>query len=150
LENVIDGVVITFNDSSESMTLERELKESRNELKEVKNELKGSTHMLSTLIEQLDAGVVAVNRGLTVTLINGQAERLLGRDRAELEGKNLFEAFPDGATLDHKLVDALRRRTALSFETALGGLAGTYKVQLHPDPVSEGLLLTFAPVTDQR
>ncbi|HTM46779.1 MAG TPA: chemotaxis protein CheB, partial [Polyangiaceae bacterium] len=150
LENVIDGVVITFNDSSESMTLERELKESRNELKEVKNELKGSTHMLSTLIEQLDAGVVAVNRGLTVTLINGQAERLLRRDRAELEGKNLFEAFPDGATLDHKLVDALRRRTALSFETALGGLAGTYKVQLHPDPVSEGLLLTFAPVTDQR
>jgi two-component system CheB/CheR fusion protein len=146
LDNVIDGVVITFNDASESIALEQELRQCRGDLKEVQAELAAARAVSRTVAEQVEVGVVGLTRGLTVTLLNAQAERLLRRERSELEGKNLFEAFPDGSLLDHHVADALRKKTAMSFETELAGLPGSYKIQLHPEPNSDGLLVLFNAV----
>lgn len=52
---------------------------------------------IETIFNSISDGVAAVDTDWRFTYLNAEAERLLQRSREELLGRNLWEAFPEGA-----------------------------------------------------
>lgn len=107
VNNVIEGVVMTFVDITARKILEETLKESELQL--------------SSIINQAAAGVVKLDLEGRCLLVNPLYCRIAGRSRQELEGMRLLElSHPDdlaeNTRLFYKLVDD---KQAFEFETRL-------------------------------
>jgi two-component system CheB/CheR fusion protein len=74
LENMIDGVVITFTDITISRTLETKLKES--------------LALYQAPFEKIGEGIMFQNAGGDVTFVNGAAERILGIPRERMQERS--------------------------------------------------------------
>lgn len=107
VNNVIEGVVITFVDITVRKALEETLKESERQL--------------SAIINQVSAGVVKVDLEGRCLLANPLYCRITGRSREELNGKNLMElSHPDDVAENTRLFDMLvKDKKAFERETRL-------------------------------
>jgi two-component system CheB/CheR fusion protein len=109
---------------------------------------------VADLLENLQAGVIALNHDLAVTALNPAAERILDRTRHQVVGRGLFDALPAarGSTLDHKLNEALRERAPLTFDARLDGApqAIPYTVRVFPQRRADGLTLLLEPGPGER
>jgi len=74
LENMIDGVVITFTDITISRTLEAKLKES--------------LALYQAPFEKIGEGIMFQNAGGDITFVNGAAERILGVARERMQERS--------------------------------------------------------------
>ena len=89
LENVIDGVVITFTDITVAKTLEAKLQESE---KESHNLLDSMVHGFAVFEVVVDGS--GKPSGFRVVSVNPAFERLLGVKGADLIGETVEEALP--------------------------------------------------------
>ena len=62
---------------------------------------------IETIFNSISDGVAAVDTDWRFTYLNAEAERLLQRSRAELLGRNMWEAFPEGG--DSTAFEAYRK-----------------------------------------
>ena len=105
--------------------------------------------LTNTLASITDA-VFAVDRNFNLTYLNPEAERLLGRERAEIVGKNLWEEFP-GAREDlfgAEYVRAMSENKAVSFEAYFPPLEAWFSVRAFP--AEDGLVVYFQDITEHK
>jgi len=71
------------------------------------------------ILESMSDGFISMDKQLVVIYFNKAAEKMLGRSREEVLGKNLFEAFPEakGSLFEEKYKEAVKTKKQRSFET---------------------------------
>ncbi|HEX8790614.1 MAG TPA: PAS domain-containing protein, partial [Polyangiaceae bacterium] len=90
------------------------------DLKRAAEERSRAAERIGGILEAIDDAFISLDEELRVTYFNAVAERLFARKRADVLGKSLFDAFPTaGAPLETKLREAMRARSAASFEGEL-------------------------------
>jgi PAS domain S-box-containing protein len=89
---------------------------------------------------------------LVVHYFNKAAESMLGRNRNEVIGKNLFDAFPEakGSTFEKKYTEAVRTKKQMSFEAyfEIPPYANWYDVKVYP--TKNGISVYFLVITEQK
>ena len=85
------------------------------------------------------------------TFVNLQAERLLGRTRAELLGRDIWAEFPAalGSTFEQEYLGAVRTGQPAAFDAYYPPpLDGWYEIRAWPTP--DGLSVYFREITERR
>jgi PAS domain S-box-containing protein len=107
---------------------------------------------LAGVLEDMSEGFIELDPRLVITFFNAAAERLLERDRREVLGANLFEAFPQArdSILQEKLREALRSRAPSAFEAELDGAGESSRLQIRLQPKASpaGIAVFLGRVTD--
>ncbi|HEV7800292.1 MAG TPA: PAS domain-containing protein [Burkholderiales bacterium] len=102
------------------------------------------------ILESITDGFFAVDREWRFTYANRQAQRILGRTRADLLGKALWDAYPGlaGSDFEGAYVRTMTQRVASSFTSYYPDHDRWYEVHAYPAP--EGISVYFRNVTEQR
>ena len=107
-----------------------------------------TTFDATRILESITDAFFALNHEWRFTYLNTQAERLLGRTRAELLGRNVWEEFP--ATVEaafyREYHRAVAERVPVTFEAYYPPpLDAWFEVRAFPSP--EGLSVFFHDIT---
>jgi PAS domain-containing protein len=131
LENMIDGLAITFTDITVSRKLEISLRQT--------------SEMIKTILGGISDAFFSLDNNMVVTHFNPAAQRLLNRPSAEVVGKHLFESFPQtsGSQFDKKYRQALKEKTFLSFEAQFESAPDTGWFDVRVYPYADGLSVLF-------
>ncbi|WP_137289619.1 PAS domain S-box protein [Natronorubrum halophilum] len=105
---------------------------------------------LSDILGRVSDAFYALDESWQFTHVNERAEDLLGYDREELLGENVWERFPGGTRSDlitqyHK---AMRTQETLSWERYSGTLEMWMEIQAYPSET--GLSVYFRDITDRK
>jgi PAS domain S-box-containing protein len=104
------------------------------------------------ILESITDGFISMDNQLVVIYFNKAAEEMLGRNRKEVLGKNLFEAFPEGkgSLFEEKYTEAIKTRKQISFETFFDVPPYTnwYDVRIYPS--KNGISVYFLVITEQK
>ncbi|MGR7024471.1 SpoIIE family protein phosphatase [Geodermatophilus sp. URMC 62] len=106
---------------------------------------------VTRVLEAMPAGFYSLDREWRFTHVNAEAERLLGRSREELLGRELWTAFPAavGSVFEENYRTAVRTGTPVHFDAHYPApLDGWYELRAWPSP--EGLSVYFLEVTERR
>ncbi|SFF63936.1 SpoIIE family protein phosphatase [Blastococcus tunisiensis] len=106
---------------------------------------------LAEFLETMPAAFCVLDARWRFRYVNAEAERLMGRPRARLEGESLWEVFPDlvGGVVETGYRTAVATGHPLTFEASFpGGREGWFEVRVWPGP--DGLALYVLDVTDRR
>ncbi len=137
-DNMIDGVVITFVESTASKKTEAELRDDVNRLEQ-------ALSITQSALEHAGDAFFILNNSLELTYLNLAAEKMLNKTRPEVLGKSFFEAFPEAgksipAAFFHQAVtDHSSKNCAADFESIPD--PGHYQVRVHP--WADGILVSF-------
>ena len=98
------------------------------------------------IIESITEAFFTLDDESRFTYVNPEAERLLGRGRGELLGKNIWEEFPEAieTELQNKYQKSLRDQVPVEFEYHHPPLETWFKVKAYP--VKGGLSVYFRAV----
>ncbi|MGZ8356045.1 MAG: PAS domain S-box protein [Telluria sp.] len=123
------------------------------ELIEAKGALRDANERMERMLESLTDGFCAVGAEWRITYINGRALELLtplGRSRADLVGKVIWDAFPElkGSTLDQQCRHAIETRKTASFEYYYPRLQRWFDLRAYPSP--DGLTVYFQDITQRK
>jgi two-component system cell cycle sensor histidine kinase/response regulator CckA len=112
--------------------------------------LEMSRERLTDIVENIREGFFTLQPDFTVTYFNRAAEQLVGRPRAEILGRPLFDVFPEGrgSFLEEQYRRALAERCQLAFETYFEPHAAWYDVSVHP--YDEGIAVCFRVNNDRK
>ena len=108
--------------------------------------LEASGH-LGNVLQSMADGFVSVDHEWRYTLVNPQAERLIGRSAGELLGRSMEELFPDMEGWPHYR-RAMADRTAETFEVWSKPLETWLEV--HAYPALDGLSILFSDITTRK
>ncbi|NBC27230.1 MAG: PAS domain S-box protein [Bacteroidetes bacterium] len=102
------------------------------------------------ILESIGDAFFTVDGDWTVTYWNNMAEQMLGMERDEILGKNLWEVYDDAVELEfyrqyHKAVE---EQTTVEFEEYYPTLDKWFEVSAYPSP--NGLSVFFKDVTDRK
>ncbi len=135
LENVIDGLAVTFTDITASRKLEATLRQT--------------SEVLRTILEGISDAFFSLDDNLVLTHFNPAAERLFNRKSINVVGKPLFEAIAPikGSTLDKKCRQALKEKAFISFEGQLESApdGGWYDARVYPHSGGVSVILQTTP-----
>lgn len=107
-----------------------------------------SRRLLETL-ENISDAFIMLNPDFTFVYLNGEAGRLLQRDRRQLLRRSFWEAFPEADSLLRKQFGkALKTGRMMEIEALIPSLDRALKLRMHP--VSEGLALHLQDITESR
>ena len=117
---------------------------------ERETELAETTAELEGTLERINDGFIALDTEYDVTFVNQRAESLLPYTADELEGMNLWDAFPDevGGPFWEEYHAALATGDARTFEAHYEAVDVWFEVTAYPS--DDGLTLYFRDVTEQR
>ncbi|CAA9419757.1 MAG: Uncharacterized, RsbU-domain-containing protein [uncultured Quadrisphaera sp.] len=106
---------------------------------------------VARVLEAMSAAFYSLDRDWRFTYVNAEAERMLGREREELLGRSLWEAFPAaaGSVFEDTYREALasgRPRTAEAYYPA--PLDGWFELRVWPGP--DGIGVYFLDITARR
>jgi len=117
---------------------------------ERETELAETTAELEGTLERINDGFISLNTDYDVTFVNQRAESLLPYTADELEGMNLWDAFPD--QVDGRFWEeyhaALASGDARTFEARYEERDVWFEVTAYPS--EDGLTLYFRDVTEAR
>ncbi|MGC4065271.1 MAG: PAS domain-containing protein [Polyangiaceae bacterium] len=136
LENVIDGVVITFTDVKVNR-IEESLRAQAEDLR----------RMVDALLEGSQEAIVVLAKDLTVAALNLAAERVFGLRRSGV-GRGFFELLPRfrGTELEQKLKEMFGHREPRSQELLLSAAPNegwhAIRIELHRDSNAVSLYVT--------
>jgi hypothetical protein len=107
---------------------------------------------ITNILKSISDGFIAMDENLVVTYFNETAEQLLGREREDVEGRNLFEAFPEakGSIFEEKYTQAARERISLDFETYFGVEPYENWYGVRVQPYENGITAYFQVVTERK
>jgi PAS domain S-box-containing protein len=104
------------------------------------------------ILESMSDGFISMDKQLVVIYFNKAAEEMLGRNREEVLGKNLFDAFPEakGSLFEEKYTEAVRTNEQSSFETffEVPPYINWYNVRIYPS--KSGISVYFLVITEQK
>ncbi len=122
------GRVGVIRDLSERRQLEREL---------------GQT------LERVTDAFFALNEDWEFTYVNGRAEMLLQRTEDELEGRVIWDEFPEaiGTAFQDQYERAMDAQEQVTFDAYYPPLEGHFEVNAYPSP--SGLSVYFRDITDR-
>jgi PAS domain S-box-containing protein len=103
------------------------------------------------VLESMTNAFFLLDRQWRFSYVNGHAERLLGRSRADLIGGVIWELFPHavGSEFEINYRQAVRTSVRTTFEAYYPApLDAWYEVQAWPDP--DGLSVYFVDITARR
>ncbi|MGN6609729.1 MAG: PAS domain-containing sensor histidine kinase [Jatrophihabitans sp.] len=101
-------------------------------------------------IERVSDGMLLLDRSFVIRFVNGTGAAMLGTTPDLLQGRSLWETFPEGegGTHEHHFRRAMSTLEPVVFERRLPRLSRTFDVRAYPSP--EGLTVMFRDVTDWR
>ncbi|WP_323674670.1 PAS domain S-box protein [Halorubellus sp. PRR65] len=113
-------------------------------------ELAATTADLENTLERIKDGFIALDTDCHITFANQQAESLLPYTAAELQGKSLWDAFPDevGGTFWTEYHEAVATGEPRTFQMHYGELERWFEMTAYPS--DDGLTLYFRDVTRER
>jgi PAS domain S-box-containing protein len=115
-------------------------------------ELAKTNERTTNILESISDGFIAMDENLVVTYFNETAEQLLGREREDVVGRNLFEAFPEakGSIFEEKYTQAARERISLGFETYFGVEPYEDWYDVRVQPYENGITAYFQVITERK
>jgi two-component system nitrogen regulation sensor histidine kinase NtrY len=135
------AVVDSFNRMTEELARNRALIESnQRELVAANRTLAEERALVGAILENLAAGVLALDAGGRVLAANGAAQRMLRQREEELVGRPIHEAWadPERARLA-ELLDAASGRPPAQVSLVLGGERRTFEAKLSELPGAGGM-----------
>ena len=105
---------------------------------------------LEQTLDDIGEGFILINPDWTIAFINTEAAGLLGRERLEILGGDMWAAFPDavGSPLHSALKSTMETQIPSRFEGLYKPLNRRFEVRLHPG--ANGLAVHFQDVTQAR
>lgn len=105
---------------------------------------------LHQTLDSISDGFVLLDQDWRFVFVNPQAERIIGRSRQELLGKNNWEVFPEavGTIIQHEYERALESGKPVRFRVFFPPLAIMFEIDAEPTP--EGLAIYFRDVTQEH
>jgi len=113
-------------------------------------ELKKSQHQLSTILESISDGFVALDRQWRFTYVNREAAKLARKSPAEMVGRNIWEMIPEAVSsrFHAEMQRAMRDRVSVSFEDSNPYFQQCFRI--HAYPSEEGLAVFVEEITAQK
>ncbi len=104
----------------------------------------------NTILESISDGFYSLDRDWKFVYVNHRAEGYLGRTRADLLGRVLWDAIPvaRGTVFESEFRRAVATGQAVTVE-AVSPLSGIW-IEAHAYPSADGLSVYFRDVTDRR
>ena len=108
----------------------------------------GAEH-LGRVLETMSTAFLTLDRGWRFAYMNGAAERILGRTRAELVGRVIWDEFPEavGTESDTNYRAAMDSNRAASFQQYFPPLETWFDVRA--TPTGDGISVYFHDITDR-
>ena len=118
--------------------------------KQVEDALRSAQQEAVDVLESISDAFYAVDEQWRFTYINRKAELLWGMRRDELQGRNLWEAFPQsvGGTLYEEMHRAARERQAIALEMFSIVMGRWIEVNIYPGP--RGLSVYFRDISERK
>jgi two-component system nitrogen regulation sensor histidine kinase NtrY len=130
----------------------KELESQRTELVNTNRQLSERRRFMEAVLAGVSAGVIGLDRNGAITLVSRSAEKLLARDAADLEGRQLADAVPEFAALVRDAADpAAGSRRQRQVTLVIGGDERNFSVRITEQAPSEedhGWVLTFDDITE--
>ncbi|HEX6610742.1 MAG TPA: ATP-binding protein, partial [Hyphomicrobiaceae bacterium] len=132
----------------------KELESQRTELVTANSQLTERRQFMEAVLAGVSAGVIGLDGDGRITLASRSALRLLGRDEAELAGRDLVEAVPEFAALLRETADPgaqAQARAQQQVTIVINGDERNFSVRLTgraPDDAHHGSVLTFDDITE--
>lgn len=105
---------------------------------------------LPEIFERVTDAYVALDRMWCYTYVNSAAAKLLGRNRGELIGKNIWTEFPE--SIDHPFrracEQAMAEQRSIEMEAYYAPCACWFESRIHPSP--DGITICFHDVTERH
>ena len=110
----------------------------------------GQGEQLPSILETMPNAFFSLDADLTITSLNAEAERLLGRSRTDVLGSRFLSASPEAASagLDRSFRHAIESGEPVVFEEFFAPFDGWFEVHAWPD--REGLNVYFSNVSERR
>ena len=109
-----------------------------------------TTETAARILESITDAFLALDAEWRFTYLNAPAERLLGRPRTGLLGRNIWEAFPEavGSAFEQEYRRAVQEQVAVSFEEFFVPLGAWFEVRAFPS--GTGLAVYFQDISQRR
>ncbi len=111
--------------------------------------LRESDRRIRSILESITDGFFAVDREWRFTYLNGRAEQMIGRKREELQGKRLWDEFPEqGSLFEQELQRAADTGRPIEFSAPYAPLKLWLDVHVYPS--ENGLSVYFEDITMRK
>jgi PAS domain S-box-containing protein len=104
------------------------------------------------IFESISDGYISLDNAFFVLYFNKAAEKMLRRNREDVIGKNLFDAFPEakGSVIEQKFSEALKTKKQIFFETffEVPPYINWYDMRIYPS--DKGISVYFLVITEQK
>jgi len=117
------------------------LEEQTNALRSANTQLDTRRAFIEAVLSSVTAGVVAVDSGFKILLLNRSAENFLQKDQAEIEGSALGSVSPE--------LDEFMRGEQSEANVLIHGNVGQRTLAVKRLRYGDGAVLTFDDITDQ-
>jgi PAS domain S-box-containing protein len=126
------------------------LQEDDNRLRQLRAQSEAAEERVRNILESIGDGFVSFDRDWNVTYLNAEAERILGRPKAELLGKNYWREFPGtlGQDIERNYREAAAGQVPVSFETHLQDRNAWWEENIYPG--KDGVLSVYFRDITQR
>ncbi|MEW6368087.1 MAG: CPBP family glutamic-type intramembrane protease [Acidobacteriota bacterium] len=119
-------------------------------------------HYYENILENMDNGVMVIETGGTISMLNPAAERILGVDRAKVLGRSfantMFMASPKNESFADAILDAVARgqvgrTTTIPYSKPEGDVVHLYVTSSYLNPVGDepgsgkGVVVVFCDIT---
>lgn len=105
---------------------------------------------ITGILESITDGFYALNRNWEITYFNKTAEKVLGRRREEVIGKNLWDSFPRSreGKFYEEYERAMTTRVSAHFEEEYAPLGVWAAMNVYP--TKDGIAVYFVDITEQK
>ncbi|MFN4211583.1 MAG: PAS domain-containing protein, partial [Devosia sp.] len=116
----------------------------------MRDEANTLSRRLRQTLESISDAFFLLDKEWRFSFLNGQAERLLGRQRDELEGRTIWTEFPQamGSSFETSYREAVRDGHAVRFQEYFPPLQAWFDVDAYPTP--EGLAVYFRDISRRK
>jgi PAS domain S-box-containing protein len=143
--NKVLGVQIISQDITD-------LKNDQELLRQSEEKLKAAYNENQTILDSISDAFFTLNNHMVVTRFNKEAELALGKNKEDVIGRMLFDAFPEarGSIFEEKYSFAIKEKQSLNFETYFGiaPYVNWYNVRVYW--YAEGISIFFQLITERK
>jgi PAS domain S-box-containing protein len=137
----------TCQDITQRYETERERERLHGLERQARQESDASSRLLTSILERVSDGFVALDKDWCYTHVNSKAGDLLGRRPESLIGKHIWSEFPEGVgqRFYHAYNQAMREQIPITIEEYYPPWKKWFENRIHPSP--DGLSIFFQDVT---